>query len=293
MIYTIENDCLKVQVADLGAELMSVRTKADDCEYLWQGDAAYWSGRACVLFPICGRLVGNRYTHQGKTYEMGNHGFTRHSVFEVFSQETDRITMTLKANDTTRAQYPFEFELRMTYALEGNTVRQTYTVINHGNEPMPFTVGGHPGFNVPLVPGESFEDYYLEFGCVKSPKRVIMSESCHDSGVREDFALEDGKIIRLRHDLFDNDGIFLQDMCKKVTLKSTRSSKFVQVHYPQMKFVGFWHATRTDAPYVCIEPWLGLPAYDGQVDELSTKHEMLTAAPGTVYENSFTMTIGG
>ena len=42
MLYTIENKKLSVTVSDLGAELMSVKTKADGCEYLWQGDEKYW-----------------------------------------------------------------------------------------------------------------------------------------------------------------------------------------------------------------------------------------------------------
>lgn len=292
MIYTIENDLIRVDVADLGAELMSVKMKADDCEYLWQGDAAYWTGRACNLFPICGRLVGNQYTHQGKTYEMGNHGFTRHSVFEVAEQTTDRITLRLTENDATKAQYPFAFELRITYALEGTTIRQTYEVKNNSGEVMPFAVGGHPGFNVPLAAGENFEDYYVEFDCVAEPKRVIMSESCHDTGRRDSYPLENGKIIRLRHDLFDHDGIFLEDVCKYVTLKSDKSSKFVRVEYPQMKFVGFWHKPLSDAPYLCIEPWIGLPAYVEQVDELTTKHEMLHLQPGDTYNNTFSITVG-
>jgi len=55
MIYTLKNDFLKVEIADMGAELMSVRSK-DGCEYLWQGDDRYWASRAPWMFPVCGRL---------------------------------------------------------------------------------------------------------------------------------------------------------------------------------------------------------------------------------------------
>jgi galactose mutarotase-like enzyme len=292
MLHVIDNGQLRVSISTAGAELQSIKT-ADGIEYLWQGDPAYWGDRAPNIFPYVARLTNESYTYRGTTYHLPIHGFAPTAIFSVTEESSDSVTFTLENNPVYYEMYPFLFRFSIRYYLEDQTLHVDFIVENRDAKTMYFGIGGHPGINVPLEDGLTFEDYYLEFGCVKSPKRVIMSESCHDSGVREDFALEDGKIIRLRHDLFDNDGIFLQDMCKKVTLKSTRSSKFVQVHYPQMKFVGFWHATRTDAPYVCIEPWLGLPAYDGQVDELSTKHEMLTAAPGTVYENSFTMTIGG
>ena len=75
MIYTIENDSIRVQISDVGAELQSIVGKKDNTEYLWQGDAQYWSGRAYNLFPICGRLTDGKYTYQGKTYEMNLHGF--------------------------------------------------------------------------------------------------------------------------------------------------------------------------------------------------------------------------
>ena len=50
MIYTLENDSLKVQVNSHGGELWSIQTK-DGAEYLWQGDETYWKDRALNLFP--------------------------------------------------------------------------------------------------------------------------------------------------------------------------------------------------------------------------------------------------
>lgn len=51
MNYTIFNDFLEVTVSDVGAELMSVKSKKDGTEYLWQGDPAFWAGRAYNLSP--------------------------------------------------------------------------------------------------------------------------------------------------------------------------------------------------------------------------------------------------
>ena len=45
MLYTIHNDALTVAIDGLGAQLMSI-TAADGTEYLWNGDPAYWAGRA-------------------------------------------------------------------------------------------------------------------------------------------------------------------------------------------------------------------------------------------------------
>ena len=56
MIYAIENAFLSVSVEDTGAQLKSIFDKTAKTELLWQGDAAFWKGRAYNLFPIVGRL---------------------------------------------------------------------------------------------------------------------------------------------------------------------------------------------------------------------------------------------
>ena len=52
MLYTIENDFLKVDINDEGAQMMSLVGKKTGFEYRWQGDATFWASRATVLFPI-------------------------------------------------------------------------------------------------------------------------------------------------------------------------------------------------------------------------------------------------
>ena len=108
MVYTIQNDFLSVSVSSLGAELLSIKSN-DNHEYLWQGDAKYWSGRAPIMFPICGRLFNGEYTYLGKTYTMPNHGFARKSEFSLKSASKDFVTLELVPNDEIKAQYPFSF----------------------------------------------------------------------------------------------------------------------------------------------------------------------------------------
>ena len=60
MIYTIENEFLRVSAEDDGAQLSSVELKENGKEFLWQGDPSVWYGRAPVLFPIIGQLLNMR-----------------------------------------------------------------------------------------------------------------------------------------------------------------------------------------------------------------------------------------
>ena len=292
MFYTIENDQLKVEVADKGAELMSIVGKKTGHEYLWQGDSTYWASRATVLFPICGRLTEGKYTYKGKEYEMILHGFSKLSDHKVIAQTKESITFELTSSEESKAIYPFDFIFRMTYTLDGSTINNKFTVINEKEEDLPFSVGGHPGFNIPFVDGEAFEDYYLEFKNAVPCQRLVMSPTCYYTGTNEDFPLKDGKVIELRHDLFVNDAIFLTGSDREISLKSKKNDRAVTVKFSdKMVNLGLWQKPNTDAPYVCIEPWTGVPAYDGKIDDFATKNLFTHLKAGETYENDFSITI--
>ena len=292
MNYTISNDQIEVTVSDVGAELMSIKSLKDGTEFLWQGDPAFWAGRAYNLFPICGRLAEGKYTFRGETYEMNLHGFVRKSTLDATVLARDKIDFGLRSDERTKAMYPFDFEYHICYSLVGSTVKMEISVINHTDSTMPFALGGHPGFNVPLAGAGAFEDWRLEFCPECEPVRVVFSDACLTTEEREPFPLEDGKILRLRHDLFDHDAVVLAGTSHRVSLKSDLSPHSVTVEVPDaMKYLGIWHAPKKEAPYVCIEPWTSLPAYDGRVDDLETKEDMFELSPLASYELIWTITV--
>lgn len=290
MLYTIKNDKLTVTVSDVGAELMSV--KGGDCEYIWYGKEEFWNNRAPLVFPICGRLFEGKYTYRGKTYEMNLHGFIRSSVLAVAEHTDTSICLSLKESEETKAVYPFDFELKVWYILDGDKLTNRFEIHNPGNDVLPATIGGHPGFNVPLDDKSAFEDYYVEFENECSPDKYLFSERCLLTGEMEAFPLEKGKILRLRHDLFDNDAIFLRRMDSTVTLKSDKSDRFVKVTYSDMPNLGIWHKPFLSAPYVCIEPWCGMPACDGVTEDMEKRPNMFHIQPGSTKKVEFSMIFG-
>ena len=292
MNYTISNDQIEVTVSDVGAELMSIKSLKDGTEFLWQGDPAFWAGRAYNLFPICGRLAEGKYTFRGETYEMNLHGFVRKSTLDATVLARDKIDFGLRSDERTKAMYPFDFEYHICYSLVGRTEQLEISVINHTDSTMPFALGGHPGFNVPLAGAGAFDDWRLEFCPECEPVHVVFSDACLTTEERKPFPLEDGKILRLRHDLFDHDAVVLAGASHRVSLKSDLSPHSVTVEVPDaMKYLGIWHAPKKEAPYVCIEPWTSLPAYDGRVDDLETKEDMFELSPLASYELIWTITV--
>ena len=154
MLYTIKNEALKVVIDNHGAELYSIQT-LDGTEYLWQGDPAVWNGQAPNLFPYVARLTDQKYTFEGKEYSMKIHGFINAVDLYVETEERDRITFRYDSGEETLTQYPFPFIYRITYLLDGHTLKITNKVENIGEKRMYFGLGGHPGFNVPLEEGLS------------------------------------------------------------------------------------------------------------------------------------------
>lgn len=290
MLISVKNENLTLAVDSLGAQMMSLRS-ADGREYLWQGDPAYWADRAPVLFPFVGRLHQEAYRLHGQRYSMKIHGFAAASEFSVAEQGGDFVTLRLENTPETWAVYPAEFILDITYRLTENTVAVSYRVINKSGEAMHFGIGGHPGFCVPLEEGEKFEDYRLVFGEPCQPDRIGFTEdTVLLSGCNRPYPLTNGDTIPLSHNLFDDDAIILQNMAKEVTLRG-KGKCSVKVTYPDMAYLGIWHWPKTDAPYVCIEPWTSLPGRQGVEEEFCCKSDMIHLPAGESYENTWTITV--
>lgn len=288
MNHIIDNGILRVEIAEKGAELQSIQT-ADGHEYLWQGDPKYWEDRAVNLFPTVGRLMDNHYTCEGKSYELKCHGFAQNSMFDIFVSGAQAVC-TLRNNAETEALFPYAFRYEVCYRLDGSNLEVTFRVTNEGDKVMPFGLGGHPGFFVPMEEGKLFEDYRLRFPEIGQTLRAEFS----DKGllVREyPYEVPDG-IIPLEHGLFDNDAIVLRNSGTRVVMEhKSGEGRAVEVYYPKMPYIGFWQAAFTDANYICIEPWQSLPGRDGVTEEWTQRPGMIRLEPGEVYENPWIITI--
>ena len=290
MELTIKNHHLCLTVETLGAQMMHLQS-ADGTEYLWQGDPRDWEDRAPTLFPFIARLTEDSYLYEGKRYFMGIHGFAAQSQFTPIRQQENLLVLELSDNEETRKQYPLAFRLQIAFELREKAVQISYLVENPGSRILPFGIGGHPGFRVPLTEGETFRDYALEFSCACQPDRVGFTPSLYLSGHDEAYPLLNQCTLPLKHELFDQDAIVFKNMAKEVTLRSGRSGRGVTVSYPDMPYLGLWHQPRTDAPYLCIEPWSSLPSRQDIVEELTCKSDLIQLKPGGSFHTSWTITI--
>ena len=275
-MYIIENDWISVAAKSDGAELTSIKTKADALEYLWQADRRHWSRHAPVLFPFVGRLKNDSYAYDGVNYSVGQHGFARDKEFVLSAQSADYLEFSLRSDAATRVLYPFDFELRIGYRLENCAVAVEYTVVNTGETEMLFSIGAHPGFNIPLFAGESIEDYVLQLSEVESA-HIHLLDGPHYSGERELF-FDNSAEHCLTTAVFRNDALVFKGLASKtVTLVNKASGKGVAVDCENWPYVGVWMPPQ-GAPFVCIEPWYGLADNADHDGELSRKEGIIHLA---------------
>jgi galactose mutarotase-like enzyme len=105
-----------------------------------------------VLFPIAGKLPGDRYEVDGRAFTMKQHGFARNLPWTMVDESTAdgaSVTLGLEASAATLEQYPFEFSLRFTYRLRQGALSLEQRFENRGATPMPAHPGLHPYFYVP------------------------------------------------------------------------------------------------------------------------------------------------
>ena len=290
MEYIIKNDRVSVTVSSRGGELKRIMS-SDGTDYLWRGDRQFWPGSAPHLFPFIGRLFEQRYTYSGESYPLSIHGFLKDSEMTLEEQQENHLVLRLNADEKTLECYPFNFTLKITYRLDSSSVGIGFEVTNIDEKDMPFAIGGHPGFNVPLEEGLSFEDYYLEFDSEASPSRAEPTASNLLNGRFLEYPLLEKRIIPLKHNLFDEDAIILKDTAKSVTLKSDRGRRALKVDFPDFKYIGFWHTVKSEAPFICIEPWTSLQGYEDTIQAIDKNEDLMVIKKGEVYRNEFVITI--
>lgn len=277
----IQNQFLSVAADTLGAQLKYI-SGADLTEYLWRGDNYYWHDRAPVLFPYVARLTNGQYVFKGTTYSMPIHGFALQMEFIPEQISDCEMQFHLHSTDDTKKMYPFDFHFTVTYRLENNCLIQIYSVTNNGTEKMYFGIGSHHGFNIPLSPHTSFEDYYLVFDADSSPVQIGFSDDCYPNGKDKPFVLSQNK-LNLNHSLFDNDAIVLSNAGKTVRLQSKNDSHNITVDFHQVPYLALWHPPKSVSPFVCIEAWCSLPSRKGTIEDLETQPSLHALSPDATY----------
>jgi galactose mutarotase-like enzyme len=288
--YQIANDVLKITVNETGAELAGIESVVSGRQFLWGGDPSVWANHSPVLFPIVGGLKDNTFIYKEGSYSLPRHGFIRNNhKIKLTAQSDSSLTFTLTFDEETLAKYPFEFEFQITYTLYQHRIVVSHLVKNHGAGNMYFSLGAHPAFRCPLNSHESYEDYYLEFAEVETDSTwELTSEGLVSERTRP--VLHRSNVLHLTKSMFDHDALIFKNLkSRRVSLRSTKSQQVISVEFEDFPYLGLW--AKPGAPFICIEPWLGIADSVDTNQQLENKEGILTLATNHSFSAAYSIEI--
>ncbi|WP_295160752.1 aldose 1-epimerase family protein [Selenomonas sp. AE3005] len=292
MLYSLENDKLCVQVRSYGAELRSIKERADETEYLWDGNPQWWKYSSPVLFPIVGKLQDGKYRVNGNEFELPGHGFGRISEYQLVERRQDYIEFALKWSEESLASYPWKFQLNVAYALKDKTVEVIWKVQNLDDKEMVYSIGAHTAFRCPLVQGEEFSDYYLKFNQEEDNINMPLNSKGQFLKAQGETHLQ-GQQLDLNYEMFAGDALAYEGLKSDVvSICSHKSDKKVSMEAKDFPFWGFWTPAQGGAPFLCLEPWQGHADYEGYDGEFAEREGSLKLASGETQKFHYTIRIG-
>ena len=284
--HTIRSGAIEATIKADGAELCSLRNEG--IELLWQAGPA-WPRHSPLLFPIVGRLKNDQLQHRGKTYPMTQHGFARDVRFEWVEQGAMSCKLVLVDSAATRARYPFAFRFEVTYTIENAGLKVAFEITNSGDEILPASIGAHPAFNWPLLPGLEKEAYALTFSDEEpAPIRRLagglMRAKAEPSPVR-------GKTLALSERLFDDDAVIIDRLASRSVRYAADRGPSIEMSWEGLPQLGIW-SKPGGAAFLCIEPWHGFASPSEFDGEFADKPGVMQIAPGDKRSLGYRIRVG-
>lgn len=290
MAVKLENEFLCVEIAEMGAEVTRIYDKTEDNEILWEGNPVYWKRHSPVLFPNVGKTYKNRVLINGTQYPTFQHGFARDNVFTCIEAANEKASFMFRSSEETKEVYPFDFELHINYKLNKKELTVEWQVKNCGDETMYFTIGGHPAFRF-AKPEETKADYVLKVPGKEKLEYVLIDISCGCANVDEVHTLQlSEETYPLSDELFAKDALVVDNgQIEEAWLCHKDGTPYVGVRSEGFPNYGIWSVE--EAPFVCLEPWMGRCDNAGFNAELSEKPNVNKVEAGEKFIKDYTIVV--
>ncbi len=289
MEFYLEKNGVSAKCKTFGGELVSF--VKDGCEYVWKGDAKYWSGQAPVLFPVVCSPKDDIIITGSKEYPMPKHGIARKREYLPIEITPTSAEFEIRDNADSIQNFPYPFILRIKHEISEDGFSTTYSVTNTGDTKMPFCIGGHPGFSCPMHEGEKFEDYSILFDDMTGSTTVITRD---DNGYMDPslgtLDVIKNNELKLDYGDFVHDCLIIEGLKKKeVKLVNRNTGHGIIFNFDRFDALAIWTPIEGGAPFLCFEPWNGLPASVAETPELTNKKYVVTLDIGKTYTTGYSV----
>ena len=279
---TIQNEYITAKFLETGAELKSLRYNGT--EYIWEGRNEVWGGSCPLTFPICGGLKEDKFVFEGKEYQLEKHGYIRFKVFQVQNKTETSVTFFHRSDAETRVHFPFDYELYVTYTVEGKSLRVEYRVVNKSEKTMYFSIGSHEGYYTPegiedydvIFPEKETLDAYVLYGNLLSDQRLPI--------------IKDSNVLPLYDKYFTVDALVFRNLkSRAATLRNRKTGRAVRVEFPDSPYFLLWH--KSASPYICMEPWNGIQDRVGSGYDITEKEGINALPKGETFHRTHVITV--
>jgi galactose mutarotase-like enzyme len=288
MEFKISNKYLELTVSSHGAEKQSIISKETNISYLRDVDK-YWNRKAPLLFPIVGKLRDLKTFINNKEYSMNQHGFIRDQEFELYSQTETELVLVNKFNEETLKKYPFEYQVFVKYTLVEKSVYTEFIVKNLDYQVIPFNYGGHPGFKLPLYENETFEDYSVKFEKEENFNAPTVDMTTGTLNFKDTISYKNINEINLNYKYFEIDAIVIPEVKSQSVKLVNKDNKGVKFDFLGFPSLAIW--TKPNAPFVCLEPWIGYADHNDSNYQFIEKDNMQFLNPGETFSATYVITV--
>ena len=252
---------------------MGLYWKGQDHNWIWSGES--WKRHAPVLFPIVGRLKGDCYALDGKTYELSQHGFARDAEFAIIESDAGSITFKMSSSDQTSAKYPYQFEFFVCYEVSDDDVAVTFRI--RSKQEIFFSCGWHPGFSFPnqksLLGDMQVTSEALDFSY-----QLLNAEGL----IKPQLTVEKAPLV-IQDSTFKKDAlIFTKGLGDLVELSSQKAGVKISMDTGGASQFGIW--SKNPSEFVCLEPWWGCADLEAAQGDLKSKFGIQCIPPNEEWQ---------
>jgi galactose mutarotase-like enzyme len=222
-------------------------------------DFARVRGGNPILFPFCGRSFDGGEIHFWRDADdirrpMPIHGLARQGDFQVQRLDEHGFTARFQPGAEAQASYPYQYDFTVSYRFESLRLFVELRLRNHDTKPIPWCAGHHFYFTLPWTEGRTRADYFVRF-----PLRTTLRQDFSNGRLQpgpvlaEEESLANPNLIDVFHTALRRNTVVFGDRAGggPITLRvgANRTP-------PKHAVVVTW-TPDAQAPFYCVEPWMG------------------------------------
>lgn len=213
-----------------------------------------------VLFPFNARSYEAGEIHfwrdlQGQRRAMPMHGIARQGAFSLDHIDDNGFRAIFQPTESDQEIYPYYYEFRVTYRFEARRLICEFALLNRGKTPIPWSAGHHFYFAAPWTESETRDDYFIKLPPADAVRQTATGSLEPGPTLSRLTTLSNPDLVDTIHVGLAHNTVKFgpKDDSEHVTVSLGTTAK------PDPDAAVVTWTADPDAPYYCVEPWMGPP----------------------------------